>query len=176
MKKILSYFYAIFCFMLPGCKYTALEHHKDKTPTMDMQTFFQGTVKGEGAFFDWAGYQTRSFTITMIGDFDKDNQGPLSEHFIFDDGSKLDRQWHVQFNKDNTYTETAPDIVGTGTGKQAGNAANTLYKIVIPYNNSSITISMDDWCYQVDKNTVLNKAKMRKFGIPVGEMIVMLRK
>ena len=35
---------------------------------------------------------------------------------------------------------------------------------------------MDDWCYKVDENTVLNRTKMRKSGIPVSEMIAMLCK
>ena len=176
MKKIIAYISSICCFLLPGCSSLNLEHHKDKVPTMDMQTFFQGTVKGEGSFFNWRGQQTKSFTIVMEGNFKKNNSGPLTEHFVFSDRSTLDRKWEVSFKDDNTYTATAPDIIGEGTGSQFGNAANTKYKIVIPYDNSTVTLSMDDWCYQIDKKTVLNRATMKKFGIPVGEMVVMLRK
>lgn len=175
MKKILSSLSAAICLFLPGCKDTRIEKHKDKKPTIDMQSFFQGTVKGHGSFFDWRGRQTKGFTITMIGDF-KNNQGPLKEHFIFADGSKLDREWHVIFHEDKTYSATAPDIIGTGKGSQMGNAAYTDYVINIPYKNSSINLHMDDWCYQIDNNTVLNKAAMKKFGIKVAEMIVLLKK
>lgn len=176
MKKFFSMLSASVCLFLPGCKDSRLEKHKDKKPVMDMQSFFNGTVKGHGSFFDWRGRQTSGFSITMIGDFDKNGKGPLKEHFVFHDGSKLDREWTVQFNKDKTYTATASDIVGTGTGDQAGNAAHTEYVITIPYNNSTINISMDDWCYQIDEKTVLNKARMKKFGFTVGEMIVFLSK
>lgn len=176
MKKLFSALSASICLFLPGCKDSRLEQHKNRKPTIDLQKFFEGTVKGHGSFFNWRGQQTRSFTLTMTGHFNKENKGPLKEHFIFDDGSKLDREWTVQFHEDKSYSATASDIVGVGKGDQAGNAAHTDYVITIPYKNSTINITMDDWCYQIDDKTVLNRAKMKKFGITVGEMIVILEK
>lgn len=176
MKKFFSSLSATLCLLVPGCKDTRLEQHKNRIPTIDLQSFFNGTVKGHGSFFNWRGRQTRGFTLTMIGDFDKNGKGPLKEHFIFDDGSKLDREWTVQFNEDKTYSATASDIVDKGTGDQIGNAAHTNYVITIPYNNRSVNITMDDWCYQIDNKTILNRAVMKKFGIKVGEMIITLTK
>ncbi|MBM17840.1 MAG: hypothetical protein CL947_02075 [Epsilonproteobacteria bacterium] len=176
MKKLFSMLSAGICLMTPGCKDTRLEQHKNRTPKINLQKFFDGTVKGYGSFFDWRGRQTRSFTITMIGDFDKNNKGPLKEHFVFSDGSKLNREWTVQFDEQGNYTATAPDIVGTGHGQQMGNAAYTDYVITIPYGDSSVNITMDDWCYMVDDNKIINKAAMKKFGFKVAELVIFLEK
>lgn len=176
MKKIFTIFSTILCLLLPGCRLQKLQNYENRVPKIKMQEFFNGKVEGWGIIFDWKGMMTRSFTITMIGSWDENNAGPLSEDFIFDDGSTLHRLWQAQFFPDGSYVATASDIVGQAKGQENGCAVQTNYVITLPYNDSSINISMDDWCYQIDEKTIINKAIMKKFGIKVGELIICLKK
>lgn len=175
MKKRIS-ICGLLCMLLPGCADNRIDTYKDRTPKINMQHFFKGTVTGWGAIFDFTGKQSRSFTITMIGNWGETNSGTLEEHFVFDNGTKLDRSWNITFNADGSYVGTAVDIVGQAIGVEKGCASFADYKIRIPYKGWNVVVHMDDWTFQVDQNTVLNKAVMKKFGIKVGEMIIVLQK
>ena len=78
---------------------------------------------------------------------------------------------------DHRFTATAGDIVGIAEGSQHGNTVNMKY--VIDAKRSSggtIKLSMDDWMYRVDDKMIINRIKMKKFGLAVGELVVTMRK
>ena len=44
------------------------------------------------------------------------------------------------------------------------------YTLALPVDGKIYEVQMDDWMYLVDERVMLNKARMRKFGLPLGEV------
>jgi len=42
--------------------------------------------------------------------------------------------------------------------------------LALPVDGSIYHVQMDDWMYLVNERVMLNKASMRKFGLPLGEV------
>ena len=151
--------------------------YKDRTPKLDVRTFFDGDIEGWGAIFDHSGTQTRSFTLQLKGTWQNDKQGILQEWFELDDGKKLERKWDITISDNTLFVGTAADVIGLAHGFQMGNAINMHYTLRIPYKKgSTMNFTMDDWLYEVSPGVILNRARMKKFGFPVGELVLMMKK
>lgn len=159
--------------MISGCN--SLEHYTGKKPKMDFKEFYTGKVIGKGMVFDYKGRQIRTFDVVTNGTVDGDKL-IMYERCDFNDGGILDRTWDIEFKKDGKFTATTSDVIGIARGDQKGNAARVDYTMRIEYKNSTIDVKLDDWTYLIDKNTAINRAKMKKFGIKVGEFIIFLKK
>ena len=162
MKNLKIILASIMCFILPGCTSNSIDFYKDKKQKIDMREFFNGEVEGWGALFDIGGKQTRSFYVLIKGSW-KGNDGILDEVFDFDDGEHTKRKWEVYFENDQIFKGRAHDVIGYAKGHQLGSAINLNYVLEVPYNNSTIKLSMDDWMYKLYQNNILNKTSLKKF-------------
>ena len=61
-------------------------------------------------------------------------------------------------------------MIGKAKGEQFGSAIHMVYTLQVPYMNTTINLSVDDWLYRIDDHVVLNNAVMKKFGIPLGRI------
>jgi hypothetical protein len=105
------------------------------------------------------------------------NTGTLDEDFVFSDGRKDKRVWTVKFTDDHRFTATAHDVIGEAVGTQHGNAVNMKYTLRVKRSNGDmIDLTMDDWMYLLDDKTLINRTKMKKFGLTVGELVITFRK
>ena len=104
------------------------------------------------------------------------NRGTLDERFRFADGEVGERCWAMTFAADGTFVATAADVEGKATGRQSGNAAAMRYRLGVPRAQGEIVVDMVDWFYLMDDGTLINKARMSKFGLKVGELVVSFRK
>lgn len=163
------------CFLLPGCGSNSIETYQDRPQKFDLRNFFEGDVEGSGAIFDLSGVQTRSFTVKLKGTW-TGNKGVLQEWFVFNDGEKTERTWTITFNDDTHFTGSAGDVVVPAEGSQRGNAVNMSYVLRVPYKESTIDLSMDDWMYLIEEGLVLNRTSMKKFGFKVGEIVLFMKK
>lgn len=175
MKKIKIILTSMFCFLISGCGSKSIDYYESRKEKIDMREFFNGEIEGWGALFDIWGNQTRSFYVHINGSWDG-NKGVLDEKFDFDDGEKQTRKWDVYFENESVFKAKALDIIGDATGIQKGNAVNLNYILEVPYKNSTINLSMDDWMYKIQDNAVVNKTSMKKFGIKVGELVLIMKK
>jgi len=82
----------------------------------------------------------------------------------------------VVYKDNQIFIADAKDVVGVANGRQSGNAVNMHYTLAVPYNNSVINLSMDDWMYKINNDIVLNKTSMKKFGFKVGEINLFMKK
>lgn len=57
-----------------------------------------------------------------------------------------------------------------------GNAINMNYVLRVPYGDDTIDVRMDDWMYLVTPDTLINETAMSKWGIPVGEVVLVIRR
>lgn len=150
----------------------SIEYYEGKTPKIDVRTFFNGDLEGWGTFFDYSGSPTSHFTIRLKGTWVND-KGILEEWFEFDNGRKLERKWDLSMTDDKHFVGKASDVIGDAHGTQMGNAIHSLYTLQI---SPTLKLFMDDWIYEVAPGVVLNRVKLKKFGIPVGEMVIVMKK
>jgi hypothetical protein len=176
MQKFKAFIIGIFCILIPGCSNNNIEDYKDRKTKIDLRKFFKGEIEGWGAIFDYSGKQTRSFSVKLIGTWENADKGKLEEWFVFDDGEKTERIWDITYSNQQVFIGRAKDIIGDAKGTQSGNAVNLHYTLQVPYKDSTIDLTMDDWMYLVDENIILNRTSMNKFGFKVGEIVLFMKK
>lgn len=152
-----------------GCQMNKIAQYQDKGPELTMENFFSGSTKGYGMIQKNSGEVRRRFTVDMRGEW-HGTKGILDEAFIYDDGEQQHRQWHITLIDKHHFNATAKDVIGIATGEQFGAAIHMIYTLEIPYQGTTINVTMDDWLYRIDDHVVLNNATMKKFGISVGRV------
>lgn len=160
---------------LAGCGGPTLEHHAGQAPRLDLRDYLDGPLTASGMFFDHAGRPSLAFTVDMEGSWQGDT-GTLAERFTYSDGTTDTRTWTIRFADANSFRATAHDVVGAASGEQRGNAARITYRLRVPRGEGETVVSMEDWLYLMQDGTLINRTKMRKFGLPVGELVVAFRK
>lgn len=155
--------------LLAGCSGPQLADYRDQKPEFDLRRYFDGRVLAHGLVSDRSGKVLRRFTVTMDARWDGD-QGVLDEDFVFSDGERQRRVWRLQRGADGRFTGTADDVVGQAVGAQSGPAFRWSYTLRVPVDGRTWDIDFDDWMFQVDERTVINRAVMSKWGVRVGEV------
>lgn len=172
MHKILGYsILAGVLMILFSCFSDHPKNYQAKTPLLKINEYFNGPVEAWGLLKDWRGRVTRRFKVTMVGTW-KGEKGLLEEKFYFDDGEKQERTWQVTLKNDQEFTAEAQDSVGEALGVQQGNALQMRYTLRIPYKNSTLDLTLDDWMYLVDEKHLINVSTMKKWGLPVGKIVI----
>lgn len=152
-----------------------LLRYASQTPLLDFKTFFSGDLEGWGLFLNVWGRPTQRFFIRFKAEWNG-NECHLQEWFEFQDGSTLERSWHVSSVSPNRWFMTAADSIGTGYGAQKGCALHFQYQLKIPYRSRSVSLSFDDWMYAIGKDAVMNRTQIKKWGIPVAQMVLLIKK
>lgn len=147
----------------------------DETPCFDMRQHLNGPIRCEGVIYGPLGRVTSRFT----GDFDArwdGNRGVMKEHFRYHSGNTQDREWRLELGNDGTIRADADDLVGQGTGQQAGPTVQLRYKIRLPEEAGGHVLSVSDWMYVTPGGTVVNRSQFRKWGIKVAELVATMHK
>jgi len=161
--------------LLAGCAGVAPEEYRAEKPVLELDRYFTGTVDAWGVFTDRSGKVVKRFTVVMRCTWNGDT-GTLDEDFIYSDGAREKRVWTVRKTGQGRYTGTAGDVVGEAIGVAAGNALNWRYVLDLKVDGKSIHVDFDDWMYQMDDDVMLNRARMSKFGVTLGEVTLSFRK
>ncbi|MBT0320050.1 DUF3833 family protein, partial [Vibrio campbellii] len=61
-------------------------------------------------------------------------------------------------------------------GKEMGNALQWQYDFELKMDDSTITVSFDDWLYRQDDMHVFNLTKIKKFGVEVGTITLFFQR
>jgi hypothetical protein len=162
--------------LLAGCASApAPADYASEKPALDLKRYFDGELVAHGIFTDRAGKVARRFTVQMTGTW-QGNQGTLDERFTYSDGTTERRVWRLTDLGGGRYTGRADDVVGEAQGQAAGNALNWTYTLRLPVDDKVYEVQFDDWMYLVDERVMLNKARMSKFGIFLGEVTLSFTK
>ncbi len=148
--------------------------YQDGQPQFDLRQHLVGPMLCEGVIYGPLGRVTSRFSA----DFDitwEDNVGVMKERFHYDDGSIVDRSWHLTLGSDGRIQAEAPDVVGTGTGMQTGSAVQLQYRIRLPEGSGGHVLDTVDWMYLAPNGTIVNRSQFRKFGIQVAELVATMR-
>ncbi|WP_372881272.1 DUF3833 domain-containing protein [Psychromonas sp.] len=161
--------------MVCACSAQSLDDYVNSSPKFDVENYFNGQLQAKGIVMDRGGKVTRRFSVEMIGTW-QGRQGKLEEWFVFDDGEKTTRTWRITKLSEGRYSGTAEDIIGIAAGESGGFALHWDYQLELPFEGKMVTVSFDDWLYQVDNNVVINRSYITKWGFRVGEVILVITK
>lgn len=160
----------LMCVLLTlSCSQQNLNLYQNREPAFIAEDFFQGHLTAHGILKNRSGEVTRTFYATIEASW-KDKVGTLAERFVFDDGEVQYRTWTLTPQANGSYAATAGDVLGTGIAATAGNAMHLNYVLSIPYKGKPLALSVDDWMYRVDAQTVINESTLSKWGFRVGSI------
>lgn len=175
MKKLLALPLVLLTLLIAGCGTVSVDSYKDREPIFQIEDYFIGTTRAWGIFQDRSGMVQRQFTVDIEGYMDGDEL-VLEEDFVYDDGELDRRVWRIRNLGDGNYEGRADDVVGTATGRASGNALNWAYTLDLPYRDGTVEVQFDDWMFLQPDGVLLNRARMSKFGVRLGEVTLVFQK
>ena len=144
-----------------------IEKFKESKPKFSLENYFEGKTEAWGMFHDRFGNLKRTFKVDITGTLNSDTL-TLDEKFLYDDGEQDSRVWTIKILGNNQYSGTASDVVGEATGISEGNALNWKYKLNLKVGDSTILVDFDDWMFLQDRNILMNRAEVKKWGLNIG--------
>ena len=162
-----------FSLLLLACSSPNVSQYANEKPALDLSEYFSGTIDAYGIFTDRSGVVKKRFTVLIKANWqviDGKKVGTLDESFDYSDGTKQKRIWTLTEVSPGKYVGSADDVVGEALGDAAGNALNWAYTLALPVDGTIYHVQFNDWMYLVTPKVMLNKAKMSKFGIDLGEV------
>jgi hypothetical protein len=141
-----------------------------------LEEYFAGKTRTWGLYEDRFGTVKRQFVVDINGTWDG-IQLTLDEDFTFDDGERSTRQWRISKRPDGNYEGRADDVIGVAIGKVGGNALHWRYVLDLKISETStLAVSFDDWMFLQPGGVMINRARMSKFGIELGQVTISFMK
>lgn len=166
---------AMILLLLGGCSTMKAIDFKDSEPKLTLEDYFLGTTRAWGLFEDRFGKVRRQFVVDIAGRRDGDVL-VLDERFLYNDGETDRRVWRIWKTGDHTYEGRADDVVGVARGEAYGNALNWRYNMDLKVGDGTIRVHFNDWMFLQPSDVLLNRAKVSKFGIDIGEVTLVFIK
>ena len=164
----------LFCSLfLASCSTPQVSQYQNEKPALDLTEYFSGTLDAYGIFTDRSGEVKKRFTVLIKANWtlvDGKRVGTLDESFDYSDGTKQKRIWTLTELEPGKFIGKADDVIGEAQGELAGNALNWTYTLALPVDGTTYHVQFNDWMYLVSSKVMLNRAKMSKFGIELGEV------
>lgn len=142
---------------------------------LNLEEFFEGKTVAYGQFQDILGNVPRRFTVEIDGKWDGETL-TLVENFVYDDGATEQRVWTLSKTGEDTWTGTAPGVLGVAEGIERGDTFNWKYKIDLPIKEGTMRVNFDDWMWLLEDDRLLNRAYVSRFGVRIGEVILFFEK
>lgn len=173
MKRLLMLGLAMMM-LLAGCS-AEINDYRTQQPALDIFRYFDGKSEAWGMVQDRSGKQIRRFHVEITGEVLGDTL-TLNEQFVYDDGEKQQRVWHIRRTATDRYEGTAGDIEGVAHGQSTGNAFNWHYSMNVKADGSTWLLHFDDWMYLQDGIHLFNKTEMKKLGVTVATVTLFFTK
>ncbi len=161
--------------VLSGCNSMKPENFQANIPVLDLFSYFDGKTKAWGIFEDRFGNIRRQFEVDIDGKIE-DNNLTLVENFTYMDGETDQRIWQIRKTNENHFEGLADDVIGVAKGVVSGNALNWKYDLNLKVGESTYVVNFDDWMFLQTGGVMINRAKVRKWGIEVGQVTLFFTK
>ena len=148
---------------------------KDSDPRFVVEEYFAGETRAWGLFEDRFGNLRRQFAVDITGSWDG-RELVLDEQFDYSDGERDRRVWTITKLNDHAYEGRADDVVGVARGQSYGNALNWQYDMNLKVGERTFRVRFDDWMFLQPSRVLINKARVSKFGIALGEVTLVFMK
>ena len=160
---------------IASCGSVDVARYADQQPTLDLERFFSQPVKAWGMFQKRSGEVAKRFEVNIVSRREGNNL-ILDERFLYSDGTRQRRVWVLTPTGQGGWIGRADDVVGVASGQVAGNTLHWRYRLNLPVGDSTYEMSMDDWMYLMDEDTLINRTRMSKFGVEVGQVTIFFRR
>jgi len=161
--------------LLSGSK---TEEHKGlatNMPRLDLYEYFSGHTQAWGLFEDRFGRVRRQFQVEIEGDVEA-GVLVLVENFLYDDGERDQRVWRIRRNGPGYYVGRAADVVGEAFGSAAGNTLSWHYDMDLRIGERTLRVRFSDSMFLQTGSVLINRAKIRKFGLELGSVSLFFKK
>jgi len=160
---------------LSGCTNMKVNDFSGTEPVLRIEEYFAGQTRAWGIFEDRFGKLRRQFVVDIEGTWDG-KALVLDEHFVYSDGETDRRVWTIQKIDENRYEGRAADVIGVATGEASGNALNWRYDMDLKVGESTLRVHFNDWMFLQEDGILVNRARVSKFGIEIGEVTLFFQK
>ncbi|VVO30075.1 hypothetical protein PS834_04919 [Pseudomonas fluorescens] len=160
---------------IASCGSVDVARYADQQPTLDLERFFSQPVKAWGMFQKRSGEVAKRFEVNIVSRREGNNL-ILDERFLYSDGTRQRRVWVLTPTGQGGWIGRADDVVGVASGQVAGNTLHWRYRLNLPVGDSTYEMSIDDWMYLMDEDTLINRTRMSKFGVEVGQVTLFFRR
>jgi len=161
--------------IVSGCTTMKPTDFKDNEPRLVLEKYFLGSTHAWGIFEDRFGTVRRQFTVDITGTLDG-SELVLDERFNYSDGETDRRVWRIRRTGEHNYEGRAADVIGVAKGESYGNALNWRYDMNLKVGDRTLQVHFNDWMFLQPSNVLLNRAKVTKFGIDIGEVTLVFMK
>ena len=162
-------------FGVASCASVDVARYADQQPALNLEHFFSQPVKAWGMFQKRNGEVAKRFEVNIVSRHEGNNL-ILDERFVYSDGTRQRRVWTLTPEGQGRWSGRADDVVGVAEGQVAGNTLHWRYRLNLPVDDSTYEMSMDDWMYLMDEDTLINRTSMSKFGVEVGQVTLFFRR
>ena len=168
-------FLIIFLLLLSACSDHSIKSYSGEEPKINLREFFDGDIYALGIVQDRSGQVIKRFKVDIKA-YWNGNKAILDEKFVYSDGTKSSRVWELKEIGASKYEGRADDVVGIASGETAGNTFYFEYDLDLPVGDTNYKVNFEDWMYLLDKNTLLARSYMKKWGFDVGEVTIVMNK
>ncbi|CAG2160988.1 DUF3833 domain-containing protein [Cupriavidus numazuensis] len=158
-----------------ACTTPEVSLYTHERPVLDVTQFFAGKTEAWGMFQKRNGEIVKRFHVALDGHMSQE-QFVLHEAFRYSDGTSQERTWTLKRQPDGTWRGNAPDIVGMAIGESAGNVLRWRYTLQLPVEGKVSDVQFDDMMVLIDPQTMINRARVTKFGFEVGQVTLVFRR
>ena len=155
-------FYIILLLFLSSCADHSIKSYSDELPKINLREFFNGEIYALGIVQDRSGRVIKRFKVDIRASW-IGSKAILDEKFTYSDGTKSSRVWELE-------------EVGVASGETAGNVFYFEYNLDLPVDETTYEVNFEDWMYLLDKNTLLARSYMNKWGFDLGEVTIVMNK
>ena len=139
------------------------------------EEFFSGPLSASGMFIDRFGKVQRRF-VADIDCTSTENGFILDESFLFDDGQSETRQWVISCRSETVYEGHCADVDGVALGRLQGPVLHWRYDFFLDVSGRRIKTRFQDMMVRQSEDVVLNRARVSKFGLLLGEVFISFRR
>ena len=168
-------FYIILLLFLSSCTDHSIKSYSDELPKINLREFFNGEIYALGIVQDRSGRVIKRFKVDIKASWIA-SKAILDEKFTYSDGTKSSRVWELKEVGSARYEGRAGDVVGVASGETAGNVFYFVYNLDLPVEETTYVVNFEDWMYLLDKNTLLARSYMNKWGFDLGEVTIVMNK
>ncbi len=144
-------------------------------PNLVLEDYFLGRTEAWGVVQNRTGTLQRQFKVTIDGTWDGRTL-VLDERFAYADGATERRVWTIRKTGPASYEGTAPDVIGIARGQVQGNQLAWVYDINLDLGERPVRVTFDDRMWLQPDGILINRAKIKKFGITWGEVLISFRR
>ena len=121
---------------------------------LDVRKFFKGDLDAFAIKQDENGKIIDSYNLKVKGEWDG-NKGILKQSFYYRDGTKDSRTWLITVNSDGTFNAVGHDVSNSAKGKQVGNAAKSVYSLMLTKKGKKHEVNFEERMYLVDSKSMI---------------------